>query len=118
MNKKKWIARIIGILSVLFFALFSLDSFEEGLSLTEQLLGFAIHLIPAFLLAMILLVAWRKAIWGGILYLLAAAVMLIWLIPMYIYSEMGFWTSLSNLLLLVSPIIVAGWLFIRSEKKS
>lgn len=68
-QKKGWIywtPRIIGLLFVAFLALFSLDVFGEGLTLGETLLALFMHNIPALILLVIVIVAWKHEIAGAI----------------------------------------------------
>lgn len=56
-NALHWIARILCITAILFIGMFSLDVFEPGLPLRQQLLGFFMHNIPALILVGLLIVA-------------------------------------------------------------
>jgi hypothetical protein len=67
MNKTLfWTPRILTILFILFLGLFALDAFEGDQSLIKKLGGFIIHLIPNFVLILILIVAWKHE-WVGTL---------------------------------------------------
>ena len=59
-----WIPRILAILFILFLSLFALDVFEEYSGLV-MLLAFLLHMIPSFLLIIMLVVAWKWEIVGG-----------------------------------------------------
>jgi hypothetical protein len=65
-----WILRILLIIMILFFALFSLDVFEEGRKFWDMILGFLIHNIPSFVMIIILIIAWKRENIGGILLML------------------------------------------------
>jgi hypothetical protein len=45
-----WSPRILGILVSLFIGMFALDGSSEGKPLSQAILAFGIHLIPAFVL--------------------------------------------------------------------
>ena len=62
-----WVLRILLLFMILFFALFSLDVFEEGRSFWEILGAFLMHNIPSFAMIIILVVAWKREHVGGIL---------------------------------------------------
>lgn len=65
MNKALyWIPRILTIVFILFLGLFALDSFEGDQSFIKKLGGLFIHLIPNFVLILILVVAWKHE-WVG-----------------------------------------------------
>jgi hypothetical protein len=53
-----WAPRIFGLILCLFAAMFALDAFD-GRPVMEALPGFAIHLIPAAIVGVMVAVAWR-----------------------------------------------------------
>jgi hypothetical protein len=59
-----WTPRILTIIFILFFGLFALDAFVGNESMLKKLGGFFIHLIPNFVLILILIVAWKHE-WVG-----------------------------------------------------
>jgi len=65
-----WILRGFLIFMILFFALFSLDVFEEEGSFWEIVAGFLIHNIPSFVMIIILVIAWKREHLGGLLLML------------------------------------------------
>jgi len=67
-----WIPRILAILAILFMMLFSLDCFEAGQGLRNQLTCFVMHNIPAFIIAVILFISWKWELLGGLLFMAAA----------------------------------------------
>ncbi len=68
-----WIARILGILFALFISLFALDVFVPGVSLGNILLALVMHLIPTYIILILLWIAWKRPLAGGILFILAGA---------------------------------------------
>ena len=65
MNKALyWTPRILTIIFILFLGLFAMDVFDGNESLIKKLGGFLIHLIPNFVLILILIVAWKHE-WVG-----------------------------------------------------
>lgn len=66
-----WSPRILTIIFILFLALFAFDVFEGDKSLIEKLGGFLIHLIPNFVLILILIMAWKNEWIGTIAFALA-----------------------------------------------
>jgi len=67
----KWffvLSRILGVGIILFIGIFALDVFSgEGFTI-QELLGFLIHLIPSYILIVVLLVAWKHELLGFLLY--------------------------------------------------
>ncbi len=70
-NALYWTPRILTIVFILFLALFAFDVFEGDQNLIKKLGGFMIHLIPNFVLILILVVAWKHEWIGTIAFALA-----------------------------------------------
>lgn len=98
-----WAPRMLAILFAGFVSLFALDVFSEDAALWEMLVGFAIHLLPTYLVVIALLIAWRRERLGGVLFLTlgAAYIAMFW--------EPSRWPVY---LLLSGPLIVVGLLFL------
>jgi hypothetical protein len=62
-----WGPRLLGVALSGFLALFALDAFD-GRPILEVLPGFAIHLIPAVLVAVVVAIAWRFPWVGAVLF--------------------------------------------------
>lgn len=67
-----WVPRLLGILYVAFISLFAFDVWGMGGNFRQELAAFLVHLLPAYLIAGALIVAWRRPWLGGILFLLLA----------------------------------------------
>lgn len=98
----RWAPRVVGILVALFLGLFALDSFT-GKSLLEGLAGFAVHLIPTYIVLAVIAVAWRHE-WVGALAFLALAVT---------YGVMVRW-RMDWVAVISGPLVVVGLLFLAS----
>lgn len=98
-----WLPRILGILMALFITLFALDVFDGSGDWGKILTGFIIHLLPTFILAVVLLIAWRWELTGGILYFGLAG---------YYIFMVGGKINPSVFLVIPFPLIVVGALFI------
>lgn len=103
-----WLPRILGILAIAFMMLFSLDCFEEGNLLGDQLLCFLMHNIPSLIIIGILLVAWKWEKIGGILFLAAALAGMI-----FFNAFSGNWGAM----IIMAPFAVTGALFIIHQDK-
>ncbi len=115
MKLVRWTPRVLCILAILFVSLFALDSFDPKLTIGEQILGFLIHLIPSFILAIFLAVAWKWELIGGII----LATLALGLAPS-IYlgnynNNHSVWMSLGVILMINLPFVLAGGLFILSH---
>ena len=67
-----WMPRVLAILFTLFIMLFSLDVFDGTSSHTDQLIGFFMHILPAYGIILVIVLAWKKDIIGMIGFALIA----------------------------------------------
>lgn len=100
-----WSTRILAILAILFFFLFSFDCFEGG-SIKQQITCFLMHNIPAFILIIILLIAWRYEMIGGVMFIFAAFAGSIFF-RVFAGNPWG--------LVVISPLLLIGTLFILQD---
>jgi hypothetical protein len=112
-----WAPRIISILAILFISLFALDSFSPDLTIWQQIGAFLIHLIPSFLLIAILIVAWKWEFIGGIIFTLIGLVFSPFIFVHNYKMNHSVWMSLTIVLVITVPFIIAGILFIISHSK-
>jgi hypothetical protein len=98
-----WIPRIFTILAIIFMMMFSLDVIGEKVPLGKKLLGLLIHNIPAFILVVILIIAWKREILGGVLFIVA-----------FIAASILFrsFTGNPGSLIVILPFLITGILFI------
>lgn len=61
-----WIPRGLCIAFALLLSLFAFDVFEEGYNIGEVILAFLIHLVPTYIVLIVLALAWRRE-WIGAL---------------------------------------------------
>lgn len=99
-----WLARILAIAGILFISLFALDVFAPGQPWTEAATALATHLLPGFALLAILVIAWTKPRFGGVLFVLAG------LSPCVLLTN-PHWVNL----LLGGPFILSGLCFLASR---
>jgi hypothetical protein len=69
-----WAPRVVCILFIAFLSLFALDVFQEGMGFWRTLAALIIHLIPSFVLAGILVLAWRWEWIGAVLFTAAGLI--------------------------------------------
>jgi hypothetical protein len=111
----RWMPRILCILAILFISMFALDSFEPGLTIWQQLGAFAMHLIPSFVLLAILLLAWKRELIGGIIFIVAGICLSPFIFSMNYHNNHSVWMSLGIILLITFPFVIIGVLFIVSH---
>lgn len=54
-----WIPRVLGIVFALFVGMFAFDTFNEGIPFWQAFTGFLIHLLPMYLIVVLLVLAWK-----------------------------------------------------------
>lgn len=107
-----WTPRLLCIGAILFVSMFALDAFEPGIPMGQQLLNFIMHMIPSFILMLLLFVAWKRPFVGGIIFALIGIVTSPLVYNLNYNRTHVVWTSLSIILMITVPFIVIGALFI------
>ena len=96
-----WTPRILGILAILFMMMFSLDCFEMGG--TDAMICLVMHNIPALIIILVLVVAWKWELVGGILFVIVSFAGAV-----YFNGFGGNW----GVLPVMAPFLLTGILFI------
>ncbi len=73
-----WTPRVICILFAMFLSLFALDVFDEGQSVWKTILELAIHLVPTYIIVIVLIVSWRWEWIGDILFIGLGLFYIVW----------------------------------------
>jgi hypothetical protein len=103
-----WSPRIIAILLIILMALMSLDVFESGGSAWDIAAGLFMHNIPVFIMIIILVVAWKYEIVGGIAFILAGAAYILFAAT----SGQPWYRVISWSLTIAGPAFIVGALFL------
>ena len=112
-----WLPRILVILTIFIVGLFSLDSFSPDQSLWHNLGSFLMNLLPAFVLAIILIVAWKWERVGGIILTILGIVFTVLVFNLNFRRNHSVLASLLIVLIICIPSLVAGILFLISGWK-
>ena len=99
-----WSPRILGILVSLFMGLFALDAFSQGKPLFEAIPDFVVHLIPPFILLVLVGASWRREWIGGFAFVGLALV----------YATTMARGRLDWTLVIAGPLMLVGVLFLWS----
>lgn len=102
-NKLFWIPRVVTILFILFLSLFTLDVFSVEATLVEKLVGFLVHLIPSFILLIVLIISWRYPIIGGFIFIFFS---IVFTFHFKTYRFLSYFLTISF------PLVIIGALFI------
>lgn len=68
-----WLPRILSILFILFISIFALDVFKDP----QWFLALLIHLIPSFILIIMTIIAWKRELLGGCMYVVTGLLLLL-----------------------------------------
>jgi hypothetical protein len=98
-----WAPRVAALMIIFFVGLFSLDVFGTGAPLLDVLVGFLMHNIPAIVMIVLLIFAWKRPVVGFVAFLIIAAAFAV------LFVRESF--ALPNLLLFVLPILLIASLF-------
>ena len=100
-----------------FLALFSLDVFEPGMSAGEIMLGLLMHNIPSIIMAVLLVIAWKKEIVGAVGYFGAGLLYNGIVIFNIVNSGLQWYLAISWSLIIAGPLFIIGILFLINWKK-
>jgi len=110
MNSKLlfWTPRILSIPLLLFLTMFSFDVISPELTFWQILIGMFMHNIPVFILAIILIIAWKHEIVGSIAFYLAGLLY----ICLLLFRNQFEWYMLSWSMIIAGPAFLIGTLFL------
>ncbi len=106
-----WTPRVLSILFLIFLALFSLDVFDMNLGFWGTIVGFFMHNIPVFILAIVLWISWKYEIVGGIFFILAAGLYITNILIHALRSQFELY-MLTSLFIISGPALLIGILFL------
>ncbi|HVP55820.1 MAG TPA: hypothetical protein VMU45_12585 [Candidatus Eisenbacteria bacterium] len=75
-----WTPRVLALAFILFLSIFATDVFSENLGFWQTVQDLAIHLIPSFVLLVVLVLAWRWEWIGAAAFAAAALLYVAWLV--------------------------------------
>jgi hypothetical protein len=106
-----WTPRILSIIFIAFLTLFSLDVFGNGYSFRETLIGLFMHNIPVFVLIAVLVIAWKREIVGGVAFILAGLLYILFAFRSADNWRMALvWSvQISGIAFLIGGFFLANW---------
>jgi hypothetical protein len=109
-----WAARILCILAIAFISLFALDVFSEGAGLGQKIAAFLLHMIPSFVLIIVLIIAWKHELVGGILMTLIGLAASAFVYSLNYSRSHSVSRGLQTAAMIGTPFVIAGLLFMIS----
>ena len=112
------VARIIALAAIAFVSLFALDAFGHGKPFWTQIKDFIIHLVPSFVLLIAFIIAYKRELIGGIIFILIGLINAPWIYKNNYAMNQSVGMSLLIVTTLLVPFILAGILFLVSYFKT
>ena len=109
-----WAPRILCILFAVFISIFALDVFEEGYGFWKTILALLIHLIPTWIIVIVLVVSWHREWVAAILFNALAALYIVWYWGKFPWVN---YLALSGPLFLVGVLFLINWVY-RTELRT
>lgn len=106
-----WAPRILTMLAICFVSMFALDAFDPQLSVSQQITGFLIHLIPSIILTGLLVFAWHYKYAGGIVFIILGIAFGIFLYSWNFRMNHDIMMTLGIVAMLALPFVISGVLF-------
>jgi cell division protein FtsW (lipid II flippase) len=116
-----WLPRIICIMGILFISMFSIDALNSELTIWQQIRSLSMHLIPSFVLILLLLLSWKRELIGGIIFMIIGLGFSPIIFIHNFKMNQSIWMSLGVISVITIPFAIVGVLFIVShyrKKKS
>ncbi len=102
-----WTPRILCILFAGFLSIFAADVFGEHYGFWKTILALVMHLIPTWIVLIVLVVSWRREWVGGTLFIALGALYLIYFWGRFHWSA---YLAISGPLLLIGVLFWVNWL--------
>ena len=103
-----WTPRVLGILFAIFLSVFALDVFSEGYGFWQTIGALLLHLVPTYIIVIILAIAWRWEWVGAILFSALAAFYLVWSWGRFHWST---YLAISGPLILIGVLFLLHWVY-------
>jgi hypothetical protein len=116
MNLIHWLPRITCILAILFISLFALDAFNPEKTIWQQIGDLLMHLMPSFVLIIVLIIAWKRELVGGIIFVLIGLGFSPFVFIHNYRMNDSIWMSLGIIAIITIPFVLVGILFIMSHR--
>ena len=103
-----WAPKVLSILFAMFLSVFALDVFSEGYGFWETIGALLLHLIPVYIIVILLVIAWRWERIGAILFIVLGL--------FYLVTISGRLPHWSTYFVIPGPLILIGVLFLINWK--
>ncbi|WP_439183069.1 DUF7670 domain-containing protein [Carboxylicivirga taeanensis] len=107
-----WTPRLMCIVAIVVLAMLSFDAFKPEVASWHEVRTFVLQMIPSVTLILLLVIAWRKELTGGLIFIIIGLGLSV--IVFYYHHQLGhsFLRSLISFFLIAFPPTLAGFLFV------
>lgn len=99
--------RALAILFIVFLSIFALDVFAEDYTVLETIVALFMHLIPSFIVILVLIASWKEELIGGVLFVILGIA--------YFIMSWGKATPVAYVFM-IGPVFLTGILFLLNKK--
>jgi hypothetical protein len=110
-----WTPRILCLLFAAFISIFAADVFGQGYGFWQTVLALLMHLIPTWIVLIVLAISWRREWVGGVLFI---ALGVLYLIMSWGRLHWSAYLCISGPLLLVGTLFFLNWLYRKELRTS
>jgi len=111
-----WLPRILCIFAILFISMFAGDAFEHGNNILQKLGAFFIHLIPSLILVILLIIAWKWELIGGIIFITIGLGFIPFIFNHNFNMNQSIGMTLGIVAMINMPFVLVGLLFLSSYR--
>jgi hypothetical protein len=102
-----WLPRLLTLFFAIFISLFALDVFSEESSFWQAVVGFIIHLVPTFVILLILYLAWRREWIGSVFFALLG---ILYIVMSRLKMDILAYIFISGSLFIIALLFLWAWL--------
>ena len=110
-----WVPRVLSIAFIAFLSIFALDVFDGHHTFRQTMLALVLHLIPSFVPAAALILAWRWEWIGTALYAAVGLMHIAWVI--FMQHHIPLTARPIAILMIDGPAFIIAWLFLANWRK-
>ena len=103
-----WTPRILCIIFAMFLSLFALDVFGEGFGFWKAIIALLIHLVPVYIVIIVLVLAWRWELIGVIMFNALAVFYIVFTLGKFHWSA---FLAISGPLFLIGFLFLFNWIY-------
>jgi hypothetical protein len=103
-----WSPRVLGMLFALFISIFALDVFSEHSGIWNILFALMMHLIPTFIIVIVLIISWRWEWIGALIFIILSLFYVVWAWGRF---HLVAYVTISGPLFLIGILFLMNWFY-------